>query len=167
MWTRNMFSIVFCLFFMSHGMGWFWRLFVPFNKDVKSNDYFIVSTENMEQQTGNYFFTRFRKWNNIIDGIFTTNNHRTSLGDTKNIFIYSIHGFILFKEGNLLVKGRSTDKVNISHHPHLSLSKERKTGVRRSKSITFKCYTFYVVNVRLVLTKLVDLDIGTFNCSSP
>jgi len=51
----------------------------------------LVSTENREQKAGNYFFSRFKKWNNIIDGMFTTNNHRTSLGD-NTMKIY----FILF-----------------------------------------------------------------------
>ena len=42
----------------------------------------LVSTETREQRIDKDFFQRFRKWSNIIDGIFTTNNQRTSLGNT-------------------------------------------------------------------------------------
>ena len=43
---------------------------------------YTSSAENREQHIVNDFFSRFRKWSNIIDGMFTTNNQRTSLGDT-------------------------------------------------------------------------------------
>ena len=93
---------------------------------------YLVSTsaENREQHIVNDFFSRFRKWSNIIDGMFTTNNQRTSLGDTFVNIVLSFHQCNNF-QGREFVGKRMFNRQR--EYPSV-ISKRKKIRTKNSRA---------------------------------